>query len=205
MKITAFALAACLVSVTASAEVLRVDVSDRKDIPEYGYEQVTAKAYFSVDPKDPRNRGIADIDKAPVNKEGRVEFSADLVALWPKSAANDGSAVAIIDVVNRGIPVSMRLNRASGGNMAGDGFLLKRGIWMVAIGWEFDVGARNGAVRVQLPVATDNGAPIRGTVRAAFTPDRGELTYTVGDLAAYPAMDDVANDSSATLTVHDGL
>jgi len=181
--------------------VLRVEVKERKDIPEYGYEQVTGTAYFSVDPKDPHNASIADLDKAPKNKDGRVEFSADLVALWPKTG--DGNGVAIVDVVNRGTSVTMRLNRASGTNLAGDGFLLKRGFWMVAIGWEFDVAARNGAIRIQLPVATDNGAPITGLVRAPFTLDRRDVTHTLAEAAWYPPVDD--SDASATLTVSDGV
>ena len=40
---------------------------------------------FAVDPKDPRNAAIADIDKAPRNADGNVEFTADLLALWPKT------------------------------------------------------------------------------------------------------------------------
>jgi hypothetical protein len=203
MKKLTFVVAACLISVSASAEVLRVEISQRKDIPEYGYEQVTAKAYFAVDPKDPHNTIVADIDKAPRNADGKVEFSADLVALWPKSTAGDANAVALIDIVNRGNSVSMRLNRSAGTNLVGDGFLVKRGFWIVAVGWEFDVAARNGAIRINLPVATDNGAPISGTVRAAFTPDRNEPTFTVNDLATYAPLD--ANEASATLTVRDGL
>src|SRR3954471_17125309 len=112
MKHLRFALALCLLSVSSYAEVLRVDVTSRKDIPQYGYEEITAKAYFSIDPKDPRNAGIADIDKAPKNADGRVEFSADIVAQWPKMG--DGNGVALVDVVNRGNTTAFRLNRASG-------------------------------------------------------------------------------------------
>jgi hypothetical protein len=187
--------------VSSYAEVLRVEVKERKDIPEYGYEQVTATAYFSVNPKDPRNASIADIDKAPTNKDGRIEFTADLVALWPKTG--DGNGVALIDVVNRGTSVTMRLNRASGANLVGDGFLMKRGFWTVAIGWEFDVASRNGAIRIQVPVATDNGAPITGLVRAPFTLDRRDLTHTLAEATWYPPVDD--NDPNATLTVSDGV
>jgi hypothetical protein len=201
MKTLFVTLAACLIAASSYAEVLRVDVTDRKDIPEYGYEQVTGKVYFSVDPKDPRNAVVADIDKAPKNAQGRVEFSADLVALWPKTG--DGNGVAIVDVVNRGISVSMRLNRGAGANMVGDGFLMKRGFWMVAIGWEFDVAGRNGAIRIQVPTATDGGAPIAGIVRGAFTPDRAGKTYTVTDVAAYAPVD--PDDPGTMLTVRDGL
>jgi hypothetical protein len=144
---------------------------------------------------------IADIDKAPKNKDGRVEFSADLVALWPKTG--DGNGVALIDVVNRGNSVTMRLNRATGTNFSGDGFLLKRGFWMVAIGWEFDVASRNGAIRIQVPVATDNGAPITGLVRAPFTLDRRDINHTLAEATWYPPID--INDANATLTVSNGV
>ena len=50
MKITTFALAACLFSVCSYAEVVRVEVTARQDIPQYGYEQITGKVHFSLDP-----------------------------------------------------------------------------------------------------------------------------------------------------------
>jgi len=135
MKIKSFVGAACLIAITAvwsSAEVLRVEVKDRQDIPQYGYEQLTAKAYFAVDPRDPRNAVIADIDKAPKNKDGLVEFSADLLALRPKNGV--GNNVALIDVVNRGNTTAFRLNRTAGGDRIGDGFLLKQGFTIICIG-----------------------------------------------------------------------
>ena len=139
----------------------------------YGYEQITAKAYFSIDPKDPRNAAIADIDKAPRAANGRVEFSADVLALRPKNGVGNG--VALVDVVNRGNTTAFRLNRTAGQNLVGDGFLLTRGFTVICIGWEFDVPARSGAIRIDVPVATDGpngGAPITGIVRGAFVPDR---------------------------------
>ena len=119
---------------------------------------------------------IADIDKAPKNAEGKVEFTSDMLAL--------------------------RLNRTAGANFVGDGFLMMQGFTIIAIGWEFDVRARDGAIRIEVPVATDNGAPLTGIVRAAFTPDRRDIIYTVGDSAMYAPID--VNDPSATLTVRDG-
>ena len=201
MKITTFALAACLLSVSASAEVVRVEVASQQDIPEYGYVQMIGKAYFVVDPKDPKNAVVADIDKAPKNAQGKVEFTADLLTMWRK--ADDGNNVALIDVVNRGNTTAFRLNRTAGQNLVGDGFLLKQGFMIICIGWEFDVAARNGAIRIQVPVATDNGAPITGVVKTAFTPDRRDIVYTMTDVAAYPPVD--VNDPAATLTVRDAL
>jgi len=204
MKITTFVLAACLLSVSSSAEVVRVETAPAQDIPEYGYQQITGKAYFVVDPKDPRNAVVADIDKAPRNAEGKIEFTADLLAVWPK--VGDGNNVALVDVVNRGNTTAFRLNRTAGQNLVGDGFLLKQGFTIICIGWEFDVAGRNGAIRIQVPIATDNangGAPITGVVKAAFTPDLRDVNYTMTDAAAYPPVD--VNDPAATLTVRDGL
>jgi len=202
MKTVQFTIALCLLSAFAFAETLRVEVTSRKDIPQYGYEEITGKAYFSIDPKDPHNAVIADIDKAPKNTAGRVEFSADLVALRPK--IGDGNGIALVDVVNRGRTTAFQLNRAAAaGDRVGDGFLMKRGFMIVCIGWEFDVRAGDGLIRIDVPVATDNGVPITGTVRAPFTPERREVTYTATDTAAYAPID--FHDPNATLTVRDGL
>ena len=187
-------------SVSSFAEVVRVEITDRQDIPQYGYEQIAGKVRFAVDPKDPRNAVIADIDKAPKNADGKVEFAADMLALRPKTG---GNGVALVDVVNRGNTTAFRLNRTAGADHIGDGFLMKQGFTIICVGWEFDVRAREGVIRIDVPTATDNGAPITGIVRAGFTPDRRDITYTVGDSAAYAPID--VNDPNATLTVRDGL
>ena len=201
MKKLSFVLAAVLWAASSSAEVLRVEVKERKDVPGYDYEQLTAKVYFAVDPKDPRNAVIADIDKAPKGNDGRVEFSADMLALRPKTGV--GNNTALIDVVNRGTTTAFRLNRTAGADRVGDGLLLKQGFTIICIGWEFDVAARNGAIRIDVPVATDNGAPITGLVRAPFTPDKRDVKATIAEAAWYPPVD--VNDASATLTVSDGI
>jgi hypothetical protein len=183
----------------ASAEVTRVEVASRTDAGS-GYEQVAGRLHFAVDPKNPRNAVIADIDKAPRNAKGLVEFVADFALQRPISG---GNGAALIDVVNRGGTTALRLNRsARPGDTADDGLLRKMGITVMAVGWEFDVPVRNGAIRIDVPVATDNGKPITGIVRATFTPNNRDA-YTVGDLAAYPPVD--ANGSDSVLTVRDRM
>jgi hypothetical protein len=199
MRTLRFVLALCLVSVCASAETVRVEVTSRKDIPQYGYEEFTGKAFFRVDPADPHNKAIADIDKAPISKDGYVEFSADIIGLRPK--IGQGNNVALVDVVNRGLTTAFRLNRTAGADRVGDGFLMKRGFTIICIGWEFDVRARDGVIRIDVPVATNNGNPITGTVRAPFIPERRDINATVTETASYPPVD--LNDPNATLTVHD--
>src|SRR6185312_16130058 len=101
-------LIAVLAPSMTRAEVMRVDISSRQDVlggKAFGtvgaYEKLSGKVYFAVDPNNPHNKIIADIDKAPRNSQGKVEFSADLLVLRPKDPAH-GNGVALFDVVNRG-------------------------------------------------------------------------------------------------------
>jgi len=197
MKTLRLLLALCLISASAYAEVVRVEVISRKDIPEYGYEEVAARAHFWIDPTDSHNKAIADVDKLPLSKDGGVEFTADIVAYWPKNG--DGNNVALVDVVNRGRPTAFKLNLGAATDRIGDGFLMKQGFMIICIGWEFDAPMREGMIRIQAPVATDNGAPITGTVRASFTPDKRDATYTVANAAAYAPRDNWVTNVVATL------
>ena len=194
--------AVLLWATTAGAEVTRFDVTSRAPVPGYAYERVAGRITFSVDPRDPRNAVIVDLDKAPRTTGGRVEFSADVVLLMPTAG---GNGVTLIDVVNRGAMVTPRLARAGNGNDRefGDGFLLKQGFAVVALGWEFDTPRNNRQLTLDAPIATDNGRSISGIVRATFVPDRADasITLTSRDSAFYPPDDPAGAES--VLTVRD--
>src|SRR6266481_5379919 len=85
----------------ASAAVTRVEVTERADLPIANYERITGKVYFAVDPKLAANRIITDIDRAPRNAQGLVEFSADLFVLSPRDAAKS-NGTALLEISNRG-------------------------------------------------------------------------------------------------------
>jgi len=200
-SVVAMIAALLCTAATAGAEVTRVEVTSRSDIAFAGYEKIVGRVYFAVDPANPRNTVVADLDKAPRNGAGRVEFSADFSVIRPKSG---GNGVVLIDVPNRGNPVvNPNFNRTRGGDPdVGDGFLLRRGFTIAAIGWEFDLPASDdNRLRIDVPIATDAGRPIAGVVRASFTPDRRNPTFRVGDLAVYAPVDPMGPDS--TLTVRD--
>ena len=102
-----FSLALCFGS-AMHAGLLRIELSERSDVlggKSFGtagpYERLIGKAYFAVDPKLPANRIICDIDKAPRNENGLVEFSSDLYVLKPRDPKNGNGAV-IYEVSNRG-------------------------------------------------------------------------------------------------------
>src|SRR5688572_372909 len=111
---------------SAFAEVTRIEISSRADLSYAGYEKILGRVFFCVDPANPRNAVIVDIDKTPRNGNGRVEFSADFYAIRPKTG---GNGVAIVDVVSRGSRVTRMFNRVAAGSDpdVGDGFLLRRG------------------------------------------------------------------------------
>jgi hypothetical protein len=186
----------------AGADVTRIDVRTRADVGASGYEKIVGTLHFAIDPRNAHNAVIADLDKAPVNAAGRVEFSADVYVLRPKDPARS-NGIAFIDVVNRGRKIILNgFNRGATNDPAtdadlGDGFLMRRGYTLVWVGWQFDVRRHNGAMGIQVPAAQG----VSAIVRAEFTPnERGPQTVT--DLAAYSPVD--GNAADTTLTVRDG-
>ena len=65
--------------------VTKLEIADRSQFAhgesfgETGsYELIEGKVHFAVDPVNPRNQVITDLDLAPKNSAGKVEMSADL-------------------------------------------------------------------------------------------------------------------------------
>jgi hypothetical protein len=165
----------CLVSVTAHAAVVRVDITDRSDIGKAGYEQLTGKLHFEIDPKLPQNAIIADVDLAPVNASGKVSFVADL-RLWKPKDDSRSNGAAWVEIPNRGgkssLPASM----------------MAQGFTMLNVGWEFDVSTDK--LRLEVPRARNkDGSPIRGVVSAVITPDKRADEQSLIDLTDYPPVD----------------
>ena len=201
---TIAAVALSLGPAVAIAEVTGVEITSRADVQNgaaFGdtgaYELLTGRVHIAVDPKNPRNQVVADLDKAPRNAAGKVELSADLSILKPKDAAK-GNGTLLLDVVNRGNRTVLgSFNRAAPGDY-GDGFLLRHGFTVAWVGWEFDVPERPGAVRIDVPAA----AGVKGRVRAVQTPNESGASLQFTDLVRYAPADVAA--ASATLTVRDG-
>ena len=159
------------------AEVTKVAISSRQDVlngKSFGntgaYEKLAGKIYFAVDPNNPHNKIIVDLDKAPRNAQGKVEFSADLFIIRPKDPSK-GNGVMFFDIPNRGAKgLLSTFNRAKGSadpttaEDYGDGLLMNEGYTIVEVGWEFDLPAKPGLVLLTAPVATDNGQPITGWI-----------------------------------------
>ena len=166
------------------AEVVRVEVTDRSDFnATSGYEQIVGRMYFEIDPAHARNRIIADVDLAPTNASGRVAFSSDFRILKPKTGQG-GPGAAWVEIPNRG------------GKAGLSSFVTQHGFTIMQVGWEFDVPVSAGKMRIEVPAARQkDGTPIRGAVRATFTPSKSVDQTTVGELADYPPVDPAGPDS----------
>src|SRR5580698_7421133 len=139
----------------SSAAVTSVELIDRTDYPGGPYEHIVAKVHFAIDPKLPANRIIADINLAPRNEQGLVEFSADLDVVKPRDSAK-GNGTALFEISNRGG------KGLAGTFQFGDNFLVENGFTLVWVGWEFDVPPGKNLLRLYAPVAANNGQPILG-------------------------------------------
>src|SRR6266536_2578078 len=149
-----------------SAEVVRIDVQSRSDLvggQPFGaagpYEKLSGKIFFAVDPALPANRIVTDLDKAPRNAAGKVEFSSDFFLIKPKNIAKGNGAV-LYEVSNRGGKGMLGFFNHATGSLdpvsaaeLGDGFLMKQGFALLWVGWQFDPPKRAGLVRVYPPTA----------------------------------------------------
>ena len=210
------ALLTLTLSFTGLAAVTRVELVERTDVLDgapFGaagaYERVIAKVHFAVDPKLEPNRIIADIDLAPRNDTGKVEFSADLYILKPRDSAK-GNGTALIEISNRGGKGLLGMFDLAAGSTDphtqaefGDNFLLEQGFTLVWIGWEFDVPPSAKFMHLYAPTATNNGQPIYGLVRSEWEGDQRVTTISLGDRSQvpYPVAD--PNDAANRMFVRD--
>ena len=75
----------------AHAGILRIDITrtqsptfEGQSFGEVGrYEKLVGRALGELDPNDPRNQAIVDLDRAPRNARGFVEYTADVLILRP--------------------------------------------------------------------------------------------------------------------------
>jgi len=175
------------------------------------YEKVTGKVYFEIDPRNPHNQEIVDVDKAPRNANGNVEFSADFFVLKPKDLSR-GNGTALLEVSNRGGKALLYFydhgrfsaNPATEAEL-GDGFLLRHGFTLVWVGWQIDVPDGADLLRLYAPVATDDGKVITGPVRSDFVFPTKVYDASLGHRGQKAQAAINPDDPSYTLTVRDSV
>jgi methyl coenzyme M reductase subunit C len=176
----------------AAAQVSRLEVTTRESLDNGRaigtagrYEVIRGRVHGELDPLDRHNRIIQDIDLAPRNARGRVEYVATFALAMPAELSR-ASGVLIYSVVNRG-----------NGDVEGT----PEGHIYVVSGWQGDVTptARNQTIVV--PVARKpDGSSITGPVLARFVNiASGTTTVPLRSGSGYPHA--AADQRNATLTM----
>ena len=170
----------------SEAEVVRFVVEQRRPVASgvaFGdvgpYERLDGTAYMEVDPRDPLNAVVVNLDRAPRNPRGLVEFSTPFYILKPVDMAS-GNRKVLYGINNRGNSIELRRFHliepdASGSgplsaDRFGDGFLMHRGYTIVDAGWQGDVMPGTGGLAPRFPVARQpDGSPIVSLVRIEYS------------------------------------
>ena len=125
---------------------------------------------------------MVDLEHAPRNADGLVEYSANFYMLKPADVER-GNRRILYDVNNRGNVRCLQFfndavhdNQPCAREHAGNGFLMRRGYTVVWSGWQGDISPGAGRLTMRLPVASQDGAPITGAVRTEFMVDEPGVT-----------------------------
>ena len=188
----------------AFSEVVRVTIASKEPVlggMPFGsagpYQKLVGTIHFALDPENAYNKDIVDLERAPRDPQGRIEFSSDLFVLRPVNASR-GNGVVLLDVINRGnkqLLTTFNLARGSADPQTaedfGDGFLMQQGFTIVAVGWEL---AARGGIALYPPIATTKDGPITGWIRNWFVPDEAAASFDLTSslwtgFKSYPPLD----------------
>ena len=160
----------------SEARVVRITI-DRREAPAFAgrefagvgrYEKIIGRAAGELDPNDSHNKIITDIQLAPRNARGMVEYETDFYLIRPLDAAK-GNGLLFYHVANRGSkddPVHIGMKGGNELTDPGDGLLYRRGYTFLWSGWQPDQLPGNGAMTIRVPVARNaDGSEITGRVR----------------------------------------
>src|SRR5260221_4878630 len=156
-------LAALFTASPADARITRIEIDTaRSQSPTFGgfswpgvgqYEKIVGKAFGEVNPHDRQNRDIVDIEFAPRNARGNVEYSFNFYILKPIDLSK-GADKMMYEPPNRGGKTWAALGRVTvdaGANgddpgsaitnptVLANSFLMPRGYTIAWSGWE-DLG-----------------------------------------------------------------
>jgi hypothetical protein len=197
----------------ANARVTQIDITTT-EAPTFNgtsfgsvgqYERIEGTFTGEVDPKDPLNAVIVDLDHAPKNTNGAVGYTATFQILRPTDLSK-GNHRVIFEFPNRGrtnvlgiFNDSTTPNTTTSSGDPGNAFLMSQGFTIVEGGW--DTSAQGvGLFTVQFPIASNkDGSTITGPATEEFVIDVGSTPAT--QPLTYPAAS--ADKSQASLTVRE--
>ena len=162
-----------MLSTQVRANVVRIEIV-RTEPAGPSHERLFGKVYGELDPKDPKNAVIVDIELAPRNARGKVEYVATFSLVKPVDMAT-ASGILVYTVVNRGNGAPL---------VSTDGHVT------LVSGWQGDVAPTAENQTIQVPVAKHaDGSSITGPLTLRFTGLSGNTTRLViprGQPSPYP-------------------
>ena len=219
-------LLGALAAPPADARVVRIEVerttpyAGGKEFGDAGrFERLDGTVYLEVDPDDPLNAVIVNLDRAPRNDRGLVEFSAPFFIIRPVDMAR-GNRKLLYGINNRGNAIELGFHAfpplppgADPGS--DDGLFFRLGYTLVDAGWAGDILTTATRLGANLPVAVQaDGSPIVSRIRIEYSSDLaqemagGAGLYTVplkgnARFVSYEAAD--TDTAHSTLTVRDAI
>jgi len=156
-------LVACVLASSATAaraQVVRLEITSREPMNNGQavgtagpFELVRGKVHGEIDPKDPHNTIIQDLDLAQRNARGRVEYVATFALAKPVDMSK-AARVLLYQVVNRG---------------NGQAVASAEGYVSLVSGWQGDVIPAANNQTIVVPIARNrDGSAITGPVIARF-------------------------------------
>lgn len=170
---------------SSEARVVRFVIEERVPFApgtEWGtagqYERLTGTAYFEVDPRDPLNGIVINLDKAPKNARGMVEYSSPFLMLKPVDMAR-GNRKIWYAINNRGSCTEVGLRAfpfpeatcapLTAADVGANNVLLQQGYVTVDAGWHGDGLQNRNRLFPKFPIATQHdGSPIVGPLRREY-------------------------------------
>lgn len=195
--------------------VTRIDIQQRgplaggKPFGEVGpYEYLTGVMHFTADPNNPDHKVICDLDLAPTNAQGLVEYSAEFHLAKPVNPAPGGRL--LVDSINRGNLTAYSMfnsaNRRTDGTPdfdLGNGFMMRQGYSVLAVGIQWDPPESPERMRAWFPEAMQNGQRLTGPSFIQWWGNSVTYHNLLSDAGhkPYPAAD--ITEAGAVLTVRE--
>ena len=201
---------------SASARVVRLVVerttpyAGGKAFGEHGpFERLEGTLYMEVDPTDPLNVIIINLDKAPRSATGRVEFSAPFVIIKPVDVTR-GNRKILYGINNRGNNIEIPFQTFPEPQLRGppeesDGLFFRLGYTFVDAGWAGDVTTTDDRLGATLPVPKEpDGGPVVSRIRIEYAGTGYTMPLKGNDrFVSYETAD--TDPAAALLTVRDAV
>ncbi len=172
-------------------QVTGIHIHDRTTLSDpsvdFTYESISGGIHLTLDPNDPANAAITDIQHAPLNGDGLVEYVADFKVLVPSADIANGGL--LYNVNNRGgstVPPEASLQHP----------LSAMGFTYLVTGWINEITPSDTRIRLHAPIVGSISEPITGQVRYEVSVSRESNDVNIaggGHLAYEPTEQGMRN------------